>query len=172
MQGLRRAHGCACLARVAIGVVAVSAVFASAAGCRGVPITEVTDPDAMAVKIDVTSTRIFKPDRGFRFDLTISNRTSRGISFDSLEVTLRATPPGQPEITRLVARGDYASEEVISIEAGRYFRFSPPLKVYQFNLAGLSPGDYEIRAEVCDRVISKPYPVRVERPDLRRALRR
>ena len=172
MESSRRAHGCACLVRVAIVVVAVSPVFAAAAGCRGVPITEVTDPDALAVKIDGTSTRIFRPERGFRFDLTISNRASHRISFDSLEVTLRATPPGQPEITRLVARGDYASDETISIDAGRDFRFSPPLKGYEFNLAGQSPGDYEILAEVCDRFISKPYLVRVERPDLRRALRR
>ena len=152
--------------------MAASAVLAMTYGCVGVPIADVTDPDSMAVKIDVTSTRIFKPDRSFRFDLTLSNRASHRISFESLEVSLRATPPGQPEITRLVASGDFESEDVISIEAGRDFRFSPPLKTYQFNLAGLSPGNYEIRAEVCDRFISKPYTVRVERPDLRRALRR
>ncbi len=134
-------------------------------GCSAVPLAEL-GPEDMTVSILPTSTRIFQPGRASSFDLAITNQTSRAVSFDELRIELSASPAGALERRDLSQTWTYKLGEPVVLSSGKTFRFPLRPEPIEFRMEQLLPGNYVLRATAFGRYTSKPFEVRVLRPDL------
>lgn len=157
--------------RSAVIAAAAAAAVACAplSGCMSVPASE---SEAIAVRLHATSTRVFRPGVTGRFAVTVTNEGSSPVAFTRLEVELVASPKGAPEERALARRWSYSLRQQVTLPGGKSLTVPVVPEPFEFDLGGLAPGVYSLRAKVFGNATSPPYDVRVERPDLSSRSRR
>jgi hypothetical protein len=147
----------------------IAAVVVALAGCTATTheMRDLQDLKALKIRLLPTSTRSFSPGKRGRFDFAITNQSKGVVRFHDLDIALRASPLGFPEVLSLEREWKYPMGRTYELDPGK--EFSAPLVAthLEFPLGTLAPGSYEIRALACGRFVSEPLLIEVERPDLR-----
>ncbi|MCZ6795622.1 MAG: hypothetical protein O7J95_18615 [Planctomycetota bacterium] len=149
------------------------------AGCA--PRVSIDDVPAGGVKVVLdANTRVVRPGSRLKFWVDVINGTENRVALDKLSVELIVSPVDKPGTVALRKSWSYAVQENIVILPGRKLTFPVVpgtrrsshgrTEMSEFPLDKLAPGAYEIRAIVMERLISAAYRLKVDRPELRRAL--
>ncbi len=173
------------------------AASAFLASCGAVPMSEIEAPDALEVHLDGNAS-VVVPGRRLKFFVDVFNRSPNEIVFDELRVELRVTktdtPPEDIALRQTWRYRDGTAgridpprirpdrrltlpvvpEEGSAVPLLRGQKISPsnlPNGSGEFPLALLAPGDYDVVAVVNDQFTSRPYRMKVARPDLHAARR-
>ena len=152
--------------------VCLCSLLSSCGVFGAVPLAQLDDPEAIEVRILATSTRIFSPGNPGRFTLAITNRSSNKVAFDVVDVVLSASPSNHPTLKSLAGKWKLPMGQRMVLAPGKQFTFPLKPEPIEFQMGSLLPGPYSIRASVFDRYTSKPYVVRVDRPDIPLGARR
>lgn len=140
-------------------------------GCQAMPIYNLKDTRGLEVRIQSILPATFSPGSSSRFLLALVNRTSSSITFERLVVQLQAHPQGHSNIQSVSGHWTYPMPNPITLKAGKEFKIPLTPEPHEFQMGGLLPGKYGVVAIVFDRFSSKPYLVRVDRPDLKRRIK-
>jgi hypothetical protein len=182
-----RGGGSRCLCLCLSCWTLLTAFVLTAPGC-GAPARRIAGPGAspeegvaadLGVVLDANA-RAVLPRRQVKFFVDITNLGGESVFLRDLTVELTASPRQEPGVISLRESWQYSWQQDIRLLPQR--RLTLPIvpdnqrvwkgagmRVPEFPLETLRPGEYEIRATVNGRYTSQPYALRVYRPDLRAA---
>jgi len=145
--------------------IALASIVLSTAGCAStVRLSDLPSDADVEVVLDA-NVRTYQPGRRLKFFVDVTNRTSRTLDLADFRVELQAK--GTQDKVQLRQDWTYRWDRTMVLLPEK--RITVPIVPeagLEFPLEVLAQGSYDIVAVVNDRYTSKPYSMRVLRPEL------
>ena len=148
------------------GLAAAALLLGGGCSLSVVSIQDLSSKDALDVGLDANA-RAHLPGRQIKFFVDITNQSGRTLDLAKLKVELEAAPAKSPQAVTFREDWSFRWQTQVRLPPGKKITVPVvPERGVEFPIELLPQGDYGIVAVVNDRYRSRPYPLRVVRPDL------
>jgi hypothetical protein len=161
--------------RTTFAVASLTMWIVSSSGCSSAAkVDDLPETETLRIVLDANA-RSVAPGRQLKFFVDVHNETRRTIDVNGIDIELIASPRPDPAKISLRKSWSYNWRRDVTLAPGKRItlpivpesrnsfnrQLGQTVEISEFPLHLLRPGEYEIRARVNERFVSRPYVLRV-----------